>query len=124
MADLSVEICGLHFASPLMPAAGPPVRDGAACVAAVKGGAGAIVSKTVSVEPAQVPRPCSVAAAVPAAAVPAAAAVSGATISGPGSALPAPPPGASRTGFRSPVSGFPRTSSALTLLTGNASVAP
>ena len=41
-----------------MPAAGPPVRDGAACVAAVKGGAAAIVSKTISVESAQVPRPC------------------------------------------------------------------
>lgn len=58
MADLSVEICGLHFASPLMPAAGPPTRDGAACVAAARGGAGAIVSKTISVEPAQIPRPC------------------------------------------------------------------
>ena len=58
MADLSVEICGLHFASPLMPAAGPPTRDGAACVAAARGGAGAIVSKTISMEPAQIPRPC------------------------------------------------------------------
>ncbi|HWR31142.1 MAG TPA: 4Fe-4S binding protein [Negativicutes bacterium] len=58
MADLSVEICGLHFSSPIMPAAGPPTRDGAACVAAVKGGAGAIVSKTISMEPAQIPRPC------------------------------------------------------------------
>jgi len=58
LADLSVKICGLQFAAPLMPAAGPPVRDGAACVAAVKGGAAAIVSKTISVEPAQVPRPC------------------------------------------------------------------
>ena len=58
MADLAVKICGLQFTAPLMPAAGPPVRDGAACVAAVKGGAAAIVSKTISVEPAQVPRPC------------------------------------------------------------------
>ncbi len=58
LADLSVEICGLHFASPLMPAAGPPTRDGKACVAAAQGGAGAIVSKTISVEPAQIPRPC------------------------------------------------------------------
>ncbi len=58
MADLSVEICGLYFASPLMPAAGPPTRDGAACVAAARGGAGAIVSKTISMEPAQIPRPC------------------------------------------------------------------
>ena len=58
MADLSVNLCGLHLASPVMPAAGPPTRDGAACVAAASGGAGAIVSKTISVEPAQVPRPC------------------------------------------------------------------
>ena len=58
MADLSVEICGLRFSSPLMPAAGPPTRDGAACLAAVAGGAAAIVSKTISLEPAEVPRPC------------------------------------------------------------------
>ena len=41
-----------------MPAAGPPTRDGAACLAAVAGGAAAIVSKTISLEPAQIPRPC------------------------------------------------------------------
>ena len=58
MADLSVEICGLRLTSPLMPAAGPPTRDGAACKAAVAGGAGAIVSKTISLEAAEVPRPC------------------------------------------------------------------
>ena len=58
MADLSVEICGLRLASPVMPAAGPPTRDGAACKAAVAGGAGAIVSKTISLEAADVPRPC------------------------------------------------------------------
>ena len=58
MADIAVKICGLSFASPIMPAAGPPTRDGAACVAAAKGGAGAIVSKTISMEPAQIPRPC------------------------------------------------------------------
>lgn len=58
MADLSVEICGLHFPSPVMPAAGPPTRDGAACKAAVAGGAGGIVSKTISTSPAEVPRPC------------------------------------------------------------------
>ena len=58
MADLSVTICGLHFPSPVMPAAGPPTRDGAACKAAVAGGAGGIVSKTISSNPAEVPRPC------------------------------------------------------------------
>ncbi len=58
MADLSVTVCGLHFPSPVMPAAGPPTRDGAACKAAVAGGAGGIVSKTISTNPAEVPRPC------------------------------------------------------------------
>lgn len=58
MADLSVTICGIDFPNPVMPAAGPPVKDGAMCQAAAKGGAGGIVTKTVSVQPAQVPRPC------------------------------------------------------------------
>lgn len=58
MAKLSVNICGIEFANPVMPAAGPPTRDGAMCQAAAKGGAGAIVTKTISVEPAEVPRPC------------------------------------------------------------------
>lgn len=58
MADLSVEFCGLRLASPVMPAAGPPTRDGAACKAAVDGGAAAIVSKTISTVAAEVPRPC------------------------------------------------------------------
>jgi len=34
MAKLGVEICGIRFANPVMPAAGPPTRDGAACQAA------------------------------------------------------------------------------------------
>jgi len=58
MAKLSVEICGLHLENPVMPGAGPPCKDGAMCQAAAKGGAGAIVTKTISVEPADVPRPC------------------------------------------------------------------
>lgn len=58
MADLSVEICGLPLKSPLMPAAGPPTRNGAVCKAAAAGGAGAIVSKTISTAPAEIPRPC------------------------------------------------------------------
>ena len=41
-----------------MPAAGPTTRDGAMCQAAARGGAGGIVTKTISVEPADVPRPC------------------------------------------------------------------
>lgn len=58
MAKLNVTICGLEFVNPVMPAAGPPVKDGAMCQAAARGGAGGIVTKTISVEPADVPRPC------------------------------------------------------------------
>lgn len=57
MVNLSVEICGLKFRNPVMPAAGPTVRDGDALVVAAKGGAGALVTKTLSVAPAVIPRP-------------------------------------------------------------------
>jgi len=57
VADLHVEICGISFSNPVWPAAGPPVRDGAAMGACALGGAGALVSKTVSVRPAEVPTP-------------------------------------------------------------------
>lgn len=58
MVDLSVEICGMKFKNPVMPAAGPNVMDGNLLVKAAEGGAGGLVSKTVSVKPAVVPRPC------------------------------------------------------------------
>jgi len=58
MADLRVRICGLQFANPILPAAGPPGRDGAMLQAAARGGAGGLVTKTVSVNPAEVPHPC------------------------------------------------------------------
>lgn len=58
MANLSVKICGIEFSNPILPAAGPPTKDGAICQAAVKGGAGGLVTKTISVRPAEVPRPC------------------------------------------------------------------
>ena len=57
MADLSVEICGLRFANPVLTAAGPRVWNGEAMAACASGGAGGIVSKTVSVHPAVVPTP-------------------------------------------------------------------
>ncbi|MFW5992123.1 MAG: 4Fe-4S dicluster domain-containing protein [Halanaerobiaceae bacterium] len=57
MADISVSVLGMKMKNPVMPAAGPPVKDGAAAVAAKNGGAGAIVTKTISVKAAQVPRP-------------------------------------------------------------------
>lgn len=58
MANVSTTICGIPFSNPVMPAAGPTSKDGAMCQAAAAGGAGAIVTKTISVEPAAVPRPC------------------------------------------------------------------
>jgi dihydroorotate dehydrogenase (NAD+) catalytic subunit len=58
MADLSVEMLGLRFANPVLPAAGPTVWDGEAMLACVAGGAGAIVSKTISTTGAPVPQPC------------------------------------------------------------------
>ena len=58
MAKLSINICGIEFPNPVMPAAGPTSKDGAMCQAAAQGGAGGIVTKTVSVKPADVPRPC------------------------------------------------------------------
>lgn len=58
MSDLQVDILGMKFKNPVMTAAGPGARDGNMCIEAVKGGAGGIVTKTISVEPADVPRPC------------------------------------------------------------------
>ncbi len=57
MANLTIEIAGLHLANPVVPAAGPPGWNGEAMKACAAGGAGAIVSKTVSVQPAVVPTP-------------------------------------------------------------------
>src|ERR1035437_8368755 len=57
MAKLNVTICGLEFANPILPAAGPPSKDGAMLQAAARGGAGGLVTKTISVEPAVVPHP-------------------------------------------------------------------
>jgi dihydroorotate dehydrogenase subfamily 1 len=58
MVNLSVEICGLKLRNPVMPAPGPNVRNGSMLVKAAEGGAGALVAKTVSSKPAEVPRPC------------------------------------------------------------------
>lgn len=57
MADLSVRLFDLELKNPVMPAAGPPVKDGRAAHAAKEGGAGAIVTKTISVRAARVPKP-------------------------------------------------------------------
>ena len=55
--DPSVEVCGIRFPNPVLTAAGPPVRDGAAILACAAGGAGGLVSKTISRSAAVVPTP-------------------------------------------------------------------
>ena len=55
--DLTVGICGLTFANPVLTAAGPPVRDGAAILACAAGGAGGLVAKTIARVAADVPTP-------------------------------------------------------------------
>jgi dihydroorotate dehydrogenase (NAD+) catalytic subunit len=57
MADLSTEVCGLRLPQPILPAAGPPVRDGAAMLACAEGGAGGLVAKTISTRAAEPPTP-------------------------------------------------------------------
>jgi dihydroorotate dehydrogenase (NAD+) catalytic subunit len=57
MADLTTEVCGLRFRNPILPAAGPPGRDGAAMLACAAGGAGGLVSKTISTRAAEPPTP-------------------------------------------------------------------
>ncbi|MGQ4911472.1 MAG: 4Fe-4S binding protein [Candidatus Thorarchaeota archaeon] len=57
MADIRVEIEGLRFKNPVLTAAGPTSRDGMTLLNAAAGGVGGLVAKTVSVKPADVPRP-------------------------------------------------------------------
>ncbi len=57
MADISVEFAGLSFRNPVLTAAGPMARNGATLLEAAKNGVGGLVAKTVSVRPAEVPKP-------------------------------------------------------------------
>lgn len=57
MADITVEVCGMHFRNPVLPAPGPNVRDGRMLEETTHGGAGALVAKTISVDAAPVPMP-------------------------------------------------------------------
>jgi len=57
MADVTVEVCGMKFRNPVLPAPGPNVRDGRMLEETTHGGAGALVSKTISVDAAPVPMP-------------------------------------------------------------------
>lgn len=58
MANLNVDILEMKFNNPIFTAAGPGAKDGELCVKAVEGGAGGLVTKTISLEAANVPRPC------------------------------------------------------------------
>lgn len=52
-----VDFCGLTLRNPVLPAAGPPGWNGAALQRCAEGGAGGLVTKTISVAGARVPAP-------------------------------------------------------------------
>lgn len=58
MANLNINICGMNLINPVMPAAGPTVRDAECILKCAEGGAGGLVTKTISAKAADVPRPC------------------------------------------------------------------
>ena len=57
MTDIKTEFAGLKLKNPVLTAAGPTSRDGMTLLNAAAGGAGGLVAKTVSIKPADVPRP-------------------------------------------------------------------
>jgi len=57
LANLEINICGIKMKNPIMPAAGPLVRDVESVRKVVDAGVGAVVTKTISVKPAKVPNP-------------------------------------------------------------------
>lgn len=57
MANLKINICGIEFPNPIWTAAGPTSANAEMLRQAAKGGAGGLVSKTISVWPARVPIP-------------------------------------------------------------------
>jgi dihydroorotate dehydrogenase subfamily 1 len=57
MVNLSAHFRDLSFPNPVLTAAGPTSRDGNTLVSAVEGGVGGLVTKTVSVKPAEIPYP-------------------------------------------------------------------
>jgi len=57
LGNLDIEICGIKMKNPIMPAAGPLVRDVESVRKVVDAGVGAVVTKTISVKPAKVPNP-------------------------------------------------------------------
>lgn len=57
MKDQKVKICGIDFPNPIWTAAGPTGANARMMLLAAKGGAGGLVTKTISVNPARVPIP-------------------------------------------------------------------
>lgn len=57
MADITTNICGIEFPNPVFTAAGPTAADYKMLLKAKEGGAGGLVTKTISVVPARVPIP-------------------------------------------------------------------
>jgi dihydropyrimidine dehydrogenase (NAD+) subunit PreA len=55
--NLSVDIAGIALRNPVLTAAGPTSRDAETLLKAARGGVGGLVAKTISVKPAEVPRP-------------------------------------------------------------------
>jgi dihydroorotate dehydrogenase (NAD+) catalytic subunit len=55
MAEMRVEIAGLEFPNPILPGAGPLVDNGLKLAAVAAGGAGGLVTRTVTVAPATAP---------------------------------------------------------------------
>ncbi len=55
--DLSVTIGDIPLRNPVLTAAGPTSRDAETLIGAARGGVGGLVAKTISVKPAEVPRP-------------------------------------------------------------------
>ncbi len=56
--NLSVSFCGMKLCNPVMPASGPLTGDDKKMLAILSHNVGAMVTKTISVKPAKVPRPC------------------------------------------------------------------
>lgn len=56
--NLAVNLAGIHLSNPLMPGSGPLTGDGERIVALAGLGLGAVVTKTIAPEAAQVVRPC------------------------------------------------------------------
>ncbi len=57
MADLGLTLFGIEFENPIWTAAGPAAADAKLLKQAAEGGAGALVTKTISISPARVPVP-------------------------------------------------------------------